>query len=290
MIIICETGRFGNQLFQFNYCLKLKKKNEIILFIGFGDLEKFLKKDNNLIFIKCKNFLFKFLNYFFSFLIMFKIINSVKENEYQEIKNKRGFLKNITFVQGYFENEKYIENKISSRFSKMRQEKEAIKYIGYLKKKFSKHILFVHIRLTDQLIGCFKEASSELPLRWFFKCQNIFKKKFKNCKFIYLSDDLEFLKANFKNSEFIKNRDKYYNFFIMKHCDGGILSPSTFSWWAAFLSQKTSFYAPLYWHGHKIKKQWPPKMVSSFIKYAPVLKKEYKNQIRNESKFYKMHI
>ena len=48
------------------------------------------------------------------------------------------------------------------------QEVMALKFINTLKKRFNSQIFFVHIRLTDQLIGCFKEASSVLPLAWFF--------------------------------------------------------------------------------------------------------------------------
>ena len=228
MIIIKETGRFGNQLFQFNYCLKLKKKNESILFLGFSDLQDFLKEDDELKFVKYNIFLYNILLFFFSILKKLKIISSVKENEYQKVIYKKGFFKNIKFIQGHFENEKYIQNKIFLKFKKMKYEREAKKYLYSLKKKFSKRIIFVHIRLTDQLVGCYKNASSELPLSWFFKCEKLFKKKFVNCKFIYLSDDLEFLKKNFKNDVFIKKRNKFYNFFIMKNCDGGILSPSTF--------------------------------------------------------------
>ena len=91
-----------------------------------------------------------------------------------------------------------------------------------------------------------------------------------------------------KNEIFLQNSDPFINFYIMKNCDGGILSPSTFAWWAAYLSQKKNFFAPKYWHGHRKRKFQPQNFETSFLSYKSVKKNEYLNQIRNESKFYKI--
>jgi hypothetical protein len=289
MIVIKETGRFGNQLFQLNFCLNLLKKNEKIIFLGFKDLFKFVKKDNCFIFFDYKSLISKIFFILIKISKKFNLINFIIEDDKNKILQTTGLFSKITFINGYFESEKYVNKKIFLQFKPMKQEVKALKFISNLKKRVNSKIFFVHIRLMDQLVGCFKEASSELPLTWYFKCKKILRKKFKNVKFIYLSDDLNFLKDNFKKDLFIKSRDKYYNFYIMKNCDGGILSPSTFSWWAAFLSNKNSFYAPEYWHGHKKKIFFPKHMRSTFIKYIPVLKKEYLKKIKNESKFYKSH-
>jgi hypothetical protein len=274
MIIISETGRLGNQLFQLNFCLRLMKRNEKIIFLGFEDLFKFLKK-NKFFFFRYKSLFSQIVIILIKISKKLRLINFVVEDDNQKISRTAGFFNKITFINGHFENEKYVNKKVFLQFKQMKQEVKALKFINNLKKRFNSQIFFVHIRLTDQLIGCFKEASSELPLAWYFKCKKILKKKFKKIKFIYLSDDLSFLKENFKKDIYIESRDKYFNFFLMKNCDGGILSPSTFSWWAAFLSNKNIFYAPEYWHGHKKKKFWPKHMRSSFIKYIPVLEKEY---------------
>ena len=55
---------------------------------------------------------------------------------------------------------------------------------------------------------------------------------------------------------------------------GGILSPSTFAWWAAriHLKQSTSpyFVAPLYWIGHRLSQWYPEGVQTSWIDYRPV--------------------
>lgn len=73
----------------------------------------------------------------------------------------------------------------------------------------------------------------------------------------------------------------------MKNCDGGILSPSTYSWWAAYLSNKRGFFlAPKYWIGHRQKVLFPSYFTSKIITYKKVLPSEYNKSIKNEKLFY----
>lgn len=293
MIIAIENGRFGNQLFQLNFCLKTAKKNERIVLLGFDDLTKIIKK-NNLIFFLRKNklilFFLKYQNQILKILKKTKVINIIEENNHQKIIKTKGFFISLTLINGYFEREKFIKKDFKSYIKKNYLEDNAKDFIKTLKNKSYSKIFFIHIRLTDAVTGLDKNFPSVLPLAWFFKCKNILLNKFKKCRFIYLSDDLNFLKENFKNNIYIRNKNPFFSFFVMKHCDGGILSPSTFSWWAAYLSGGRNFYAPKYWHGHKKKKTYPKYIHSSFIKYMPVLKKEYLSPLRNERKFYTINL
>ena len=76
MILIFEHGRFGNQLFQFNFCLKFLKKDEKIIFLGFDELSKFIKKNKKFIFLTKKNFIVKIVLRYRNFLN--KIIKKLK--------------------------------------------------------------------------------------------------------------------------------------------------------------------------------------------------------------------
>ena len=86
MIIIIENGQFGNQLFQFNYCLKIAKSNEKIIFIGFDNLSKFIKKNKNFLFFTKKNLIIKILIKFRIQLINFKQIKLQKIIQSYKIK------------------------------------------------------------------------------------------------------------------------------------------------------------------------------------------------------------
>lgn len=293
MIIIIENGQFGNQLFQFNYLLKVSKTNEKIVFIGFDSLAKFIKGNNRFFFIKKKSIVTKIIIKLKFLIIPFfkkiRLIKTIFANEYEDILIKNGIFNNLILVNGYFEDERLVDKKFIKYFKKLKEDDKAKKFVDKQKKNKKQKIFFIHIRLKDNLVGTDKDYPSVLPLKWFLSTKKILKKKYKNSKFIFLSDDLKFLKKNLiKNEIFINNTDPFYNFFIMKHCDGGILSPSTFSWWAAYLSSKSEFFAPKYWHGHRKKKQDPIKLKSSFLKYIEVRKDHYLTQIRNESNFYKI--
>ena len=110
-----ENGQFGNQLFQFNFCLKIKKNDEKIIFFGFDDLSKFLKKNKNIFFFKKKNLISKLLIRTRILLInlikKIKITKLILENENQRILIKKGIFNSIIFLNGHFEKEKYIKKK-----------------------------------------------------------------------------------------------------------------------------------------------------------------------------------
>lgn len=292
MIIIIENGQFGNQLFQFNYCLKIANSDEKIVFIGFDDLSKFLKKSKYFFFFKKKNLLTKII---IKFRIPFiKIINIskiaktiIQTYKNQNISKQNGLFNFLTFVEGHFENEKFV-NKNFEKYIKISPiENKAKKFLEKIKRNNKQKIFFIQIRLKDAIYGIDKNYPSVLPLRWFFKCKNILKKKYKHSLFVFLSDDLDFLKKNLnKNEIYVKNDDPFFSFYIIKNCDGGILSPSTFAWWGAYLSKKKIFYAPKFWHGHRKKILRPQTFISSFLTYKLVEKREYSTQMRNENKFY----
>lgn len=291
MILIFEHGRFGNQLFQFNFCLKLLKKNEKIIFFGFNELSKFIKKNKKFIILSKNNILIKIILRYRSFINKIikklKIFKYIYENHHQKLIVKNGIFNKLIVINGFFQREKYVIKNFSSFLKKNPIESRAIQFIRSIKKNKKQKIFFVHIRLTDGITNPSKEYPAVLPLAWFFKCQHILQKKFSNCKFIYLSDDIKYLKENFRNEIYIQNKELFFNFFLMKNCDGGIISPSTFSWWACYLSsQKSNFYAPKHWIGHKRRKTFPKFIETSFLKYEPVLKKEYMTVLRNEHKFY----
>lgn len=292
MIIIIENGQFGNQLFQFNFCLNLVKPNEKIFFIGFDDLSKFIKKNKYFFFIKKKNLIIKSIVKFrpliVNILSKLRIIKTIIQHDSRNnIQEQKGLFNLITFVEGHFENEKYINKNFKQHIKQSKIEDKAKKFLKDKKKNSKQKVFFIQIRLKDAVVGVDKNYPSVLPLSWFLKCKNILRKRYKNSLFIFLSDDVNFLKKNMKKNEvYVKDDNPFFSFYIMKNCDGGILSPSTFAWWAAYLSQKKNFLAPKYWHGHRKRKFQPQNFETSFLSYKSVKKTEYLNQIRNENKFY----
>lgn len=271
MIFIIQNGRFGNQLFQINYVYNLKKKNERVFFIGFNETKEFFLNDKNFFFINCKFLIlrrFKIISY----LRKAKLFSLIEENiNGSRIYNHFGLIRNIKFIDGFFQSENYLnkfflKTLIDSRKFKLEDDK-AKKKIKYNKKIN----VFIHIRLTDFAIWPNKKNSAIMSFNWY---KNLYLKYFNKKKCFIFSDNFKKLrKNNFFNLKNFKlvNQNYINSFFLMKNCKYGIISCSSFSWWAAYLSNKkyknTKFFAPNYWAGYKAKKFYPNRIKSSFLIY-----------------------
>ena len=148
MIILIENGRLGNQLFQLNYIFKIKKKNELVLLIGFDLLKKILKKDDKIKFFSGKNFFFKLIikyrYYITLYLKIFRITKIISENSKNNVKIQNGILSNISIISGFFQNPKFIKSKFINLIDRQTvYEKTANKKLYSLKKKNTK-VYFIH--------------------------------------------------------------------------------------------------------------------------------------------------
>lgn len=97
----------------------------------------------------------------------------------------------------------------------------------------------VHIRRGDYLNS---NKLNVCSLAYYKKAIKFFLNKFNNPKFFIFSDDIEYCKQNlnFSNLNFVSNnnpkKSTLSDFQLMQLCKHHIISNSTFSWWAAYLS------------------------------------------------------
>ena len=93
---------------------------------------------------------------------------------------------------------------------------------------------------------------------------NILRNEKKVEKFLLCSDDIEYCKDTLlkEKNVFLFNENVFEDLLAMSKCKHGILSASSLSWWAAFISKKEYFLnceqlflAPKFWFGHR-KKSW----------------------------------
>jgi hypothetical protein len=84
------------------------------------------------------------------------------------------------------------------------------------------------------------------------------------------------LEKNFLSNDdvVISEFDEINDFYLMTKCQCGILSASSFAWWAGLLSNRKNpdgiFIGPKYWAGHKQGFWFPPKMICDWICYENV--------------------
>lgn len=270
MIIIFENGRFGNQLFQINYVFNLIKRHEKVFFIGYNQTKFFFRKQKNFFFIDNK-FLIKRRFKIIKYLKKMRLFSLVLENfRGSKISIYMGLFKKIRFVDGFFQSEEYINQEFLEYFSTSK------KYIEENKKAkniiFKKKIeVFIHIRLKDYKKWPSKDYPAIMNQSWYKK---YYLKYFNKKNSFIFSDDIKNLKKNsfYKEKKFkIMHTNYIETFFLMKNCKYAIISSSSFSWWATYLSykekSKTMFIAPNFWAGNKIKKFLPHKIKSNHLVY-----------------------
>ncbi len=167
------------------------------------------------------------------------------------------------FLTGYWHNQKYFK----SFYSQLIKEFEFIskpdipneELIKYIKEENS---ISIHIRRGD-----YANLDNILPINYYHNAIDYIKKKVKNPKFIYFSDEPNWVKENLtiNNSDIIvdfnDSSEGYNDMRLMSLCKHNIIANSTLSWWGAWINQnpdkiviapksydnKTNDFCPIDW-------------------------------------------
>jgi hypothetical protein len=268
---IGRCGRLGNQIFQYAILKVLSIRNgfEIVLPIEpltqhtVGRYNSVIGKNDNykLDLLECFDLNVKFLN---SNEIAENIKFQYSENFTMHYDAKIFEIPDNTNYYGFFQCEEYysqykkeIKNDLLFKEEIVKQIQE---YFQYLKEKFNKKIIVtVHIRRGDNILDNGKFA----PVLTKEYYENIFSKlRNSETMFLVVSDDQnwcrEFLSAEdvFVSELAEKNTSilpQILDFYQLSFGDKIIISASTFSWWAAWLSEASEIYAPDRWYGTEYK-------------------------------------
>jgi hypothetical protein len=283
MIFFFRNGQLGNQLFQY-YGLRKYFPNQNLIFFGCEDLKKsvdniavkFIFKRQEL-----TNFFIRVLRIIFLLLtkvrIFGKITHSVEKKKF-EIFVKHGFLSNVYIAHSiFFQHQDCIQNidvvpVLKNKLFKFAKD--------WLKKKkilsFKNRLVFVHIRRGDYLSWPSPKYPAFADISWYRLAMLKIKKKINKPIFIIMSDDLSYVRKYFKETNFliISNNQAEEDLAIMSMCSGGILSPSSFGWWGAFMARSKKvdkvnsyFISPKFWAGHRKKKWFPAYFYTNWISY-----------------------
>jgi hypothetical protein len=158
--------------------------------------------------------------------------------------------KNIEF-RGYFQGSHNFlgyDNEVRSLFSPPPEFvfQKILEYPGLT----SDDSVSVHIRRGDYLM--FQTIHPTIDLSYINKCLEISEKR----KIFVFSDDKDWAKKTFegKNYTVVEGLEDYEELWMMSLCRDNILSPSTFSWWGAFLNKNENkkVFVPNIWFGDEI--------------------------------------
>ena len=286
-VVVKITGGLGNQLFQYaaaqNICISQKANlvfeishydnqnpNESIrkfALDSFGLNYKIIitKKEHNIFykFTRFENYL-----YFFMKKIFYEKINQYNP-EYEKLKAPIHLIGHFQSIKYFNKHKTEIRNSLN-----LREIQKMLKVKHYENLIYSvANTVSVHFRRTDFVKDKFGEvAGCELPLTYYYESIKILGQILKEFSLIIFSDDIQWVKANFKfevpiyyvEEEFdAVNDNGVADLYLMSKCNNHIIANSTFSWWGAFLNSNLEkiVVSPKWW---VLEKYWTPN-------YEPVI-------------------
>jgi len=159
------------------------------------------------------------------------------------------------YLDGYFQSEKYFKH-LSEQLVEEFSFPELDKHNQKIKQTIvdSPNSVSIHIRRGDYLrSAAVLNVHGVLPYSYYQKALGNLNSKFRELELFIFSEDMEWAKANFKGSNvhFLENNksaDSWKDMALMTYCKHHIIANSSFSWWAAWLSQNNGeVYAPVNW-------------------------------------------
>jgi len=273
MIIVKIYGGLGNQLFQYasTRALSLEYNKKFALDISWfkrqidttgldqPDKRTYLLNNFNIVERYSSQFKSKFIWLVSKVTHKSKILGSVSKyfliNKYWPIyideRNNKSFnsaticKKEIILLNGYWQNFRYFEKyeniirkELTLRNELTDENKE------YLKKIISSNSVSLHFRRGDALKPYALKRYAICSMDYYLKAISYVSKKLQNPTFVVFSDDIHWVKSNFKIEYpiiFIESKGPdYEHLFLMSQCKHNIIANSTFSFWAAWLNSNPS--------------------------------------------------
>ena len=253
-------GGLGNQLFQIATGLSYCKKNNSLPILVYNEEWCTHFNINNSLNTLFKNVNRLCFNDFVKINIDYELIkpennllDAYKYFPLPEIKT----IKNNILLDGYFQNIQYFHN----NFKEIKNAILDDNYIDSIKKKYIgiENEYFIHIRRGDY-VG---NKIYEIDYDTYFNSAINTLIKYNNEKITLnvLSNDIEYCKSyNILNKfsskiviTFINCIDEIESFYFMTQCKGGILSNSSYSWWAGYINNydDKKFIMPKEWINNK---------------------------------------
>lgn len=265
MQIVKIIGGLGNQMFEyaFSKAYSLVNQCEVLLDLSWFDEIKnlpecavakrvyelkhfsinprFANIEDVLYFTKPKKILLpRFVRNFFN---LPKYTNKVTNEKVEQVFDKKLLKKkNNIYFEGYFQTEKYFKafrEEILKDFTlKTELNEENKKILEQIKNTES---VSLHVRHGDylKLQNVYKICS----LEYYQNAIDLIKDKVKNPHLYIFSDDIEWVRENFKLNcpytivDINSTEEGYFDLELMKNCKHNITANSSFSWWGAWLNE-----------------------------------------------------
>jgi hypothetical protein len=253
-VYVVLRGGLGNQLFMFAsaYCLAQRSQRELQVITSWFRTKQREKKyslhtrkfelkdlDSIQLYRKIPT---KFLDYFIYgiYLISLKyrvirrmgIVFDVDQSKQQKIPLRTLVIDGYMQDPGYFNQSR---EKIIQLLQLDKATENELKETIWDNNPNRYRNVALHVRRGDYLLS--EKSKNLLSLEYFANCLAKFDLSRSNV-FVF-SDDIDWCKSNFIGEffRFVEEKDPLKSLKLMAYCDDFIVSPSTFSWWGAWLSE-----------------------------------------------------
>ena len=265
MIKVDLWGRMGNQMFQYAFATATARKLQTKFIIAPTqkfELTKYFELD------PVTNFLYSSFFYKLYARVAHKLCS--KETILQKEECETALKNNVNY-KGFFQSESFFVDSINQVVKCfVIKDKWRMQFQKQYGKLFSNNkTIVMHFRKTDyQFFGNDSTGGMDLclPMSYYDNCLNLID-NLSDFKIICISDDIEVIKNYYKeksNYLFLEN-DAIIDFQLILNADIAITANSSFSWWAAYLNQKSKkvVYAPEFWLGFRLNKESPSSIIPS---------------------------
>ncbi len=259
MIIIKLIGGLGNQMFQYAVAKALSLEKKQKLFIDKSAFENYTLHQFGLHHFKIERNFYKKPSKNFSRIKTFLKLNYYfNEKQFNYDPSLFEINANTVFLDGYFQSEKYFkkyETEIRSDFQIITTLKEAT--IQILDKLKHENGIAIHIRRGDYLEHDIHNTNKDI---YYKEAMKYMESKVKNPVYYLFSDDMNWVKENFKTNfeavyiDFNDATTNYEDLKLMSNCKHNIIANSSFSWWGAWLNNNPNkiVIAPKKWFNDEI--------------------------------------
>lgn len=284
MVIFFESGRLGNQLFQ--YCaMRSFQPDSAILAIGMDDLKRCFTGTALVNESWAVRIIVKIIRRFGESWLsataergLINLVEEVKTKQGVDYRITKGFLAEIYYFKaGYYQSETVVQRTVMDQIS-LREEysRKALQYLSALPCSQT-DCFFVHIRRGDYIRWPSPDAPAVLPLSWYRAQMQRIRETNPAAFFLLISDDLPYVEKFFADDDDsrIHKGDFVSDFAVMTQClGGGVLSASSYSWWGGYFIHHRNpgarLIAPLFWAGHRSGSWFPSRIQTSWLDYVAV--------------------
>ena len=273
MIFFLAKGRLGNHIFQMGFLKKYNKTKVFMVLPEIGDFFDLFDMPRNGIWFPrnrvLRSIFYRYIDSMMGLLARWRVISSVQQGgdvvdgwlvPATRISEKQGLFNAVTYVnEGFFQSDECFEPGFRKELTIQRQYLDrAAVFLAKTPEDMTS--VFIHVRRTDYLDWQVMGASPLLPESYYRRAIAEIQAKIKDAHFILLGDDVGYLERNFDflTSKSVSQESQEVDFAIMTLCRAGVISNSSFAWWAGYLmADDAMVLAPKFWLGIHSQIWWP---------------------------------